>query len=146
MAIVNGGDKADPTLHNLADELAADLMGLSDAELLAEVEAEGLDPAAEAARVRATIAAALVQSGKARLAEAKVAVGQARVTTSTNIRPLRVQNRQAVLVGFANDDTKLKSRLTMAARNGEGITDGEMDSVLDDLRELGAIDDEGNLV
>ena len=39
---------------------------------------------------------------------------------------------------------KLKSRLTMAARNGEGITEQEMDSILADLRELGVIDDEGN--
>ncbi len=32
----------------------------------------------------------------------------------------------------------------MAARKGEGMTEKEMDAILDDLRELGAIDDEGN--
>ena len=120
-------------------------MQLTDAELLAEVEAEGLDPAVEAAQVRAKITAATIRSGQARLAEAKAAVSQARVATATNIRPLRIQNRELVLGRFANDDAKLKSRLTMAARHGgDGMTDGEKDSVLNDLRELGAIDDEGN--
>ena len=145
MAVVNGGDKADPTLHSLADELVADLMQLTDAELLAEVEAEGLDPTVEAAQVRAKIAAAIIRSGQARLAEAKAGVSQARASPATNVRPLRIQNRDFVLGRFANDDTKLKSRLTMAARHGgDAMTDGEKDSVLDDLRELGAIDDEGN--
>jgi len=32
----------------------------------------------------------------------------------------------------------------MAARNGEGITEKEMDDILADLRELGAIDEDGN--
>ncbi len=32
----------------------------------------------------------------------------------------------------------------MAARNGEEITDQEIETILNDLRDLGAIDDEGN--
>ena len=52
------GDKPDPALHRLLDELADDLMNLSDAELLAELAADGLDVEAEAAAARSAIARA----------------------------------------------------------------------------------------
>jgi inactivated superfamily I helicase len=128
----------------LADELVADLMQLSDAELLAEVKAEGLDPEKEAARVRETIRVALTKRGKARLEAARSALEAARATAPGARRHLQVDDRRAVLARFANDDEKLRERLTMAARNGEEITDEEVEAILNDLRDLGAIDDEGN--
>ena len=141
---MSGRDEAPPPLLRLADELAADLMRLSDAELLAEVEAEGLDPDQEADRVREAILMALAQRGKARLKAALSAVEAARSPSSVARGPLRVQDRRAVLARFANDDDKLRQRMTMAARNAKGITDQEIDSILEDLRDLGAIDDDGN--
>lgn len=141
---MSGADKVGPSLHRLADELVADLMKLSDAELLAEVKAEGLDPEEEAARVRETIRAAMLERGKARLKAARLELEAARATGPGPRRPLQVQDRRAVLARFANDDEKLRERLTMAARNGEEITDQEIETILNDLRDLGAIDDEGN--
>ncbi|MFN3728056.1 MAG: hypothetical protein ACK4SZ_17325 [Allosphingosinicella sp.] len=141
---MSGGEKAGPSLHRLADELVADLTQLSDAELLAEVKAEGLDPDKEADRVRETIRMALAGRGKARLKAARSALEAARAPAPGARRHLHVQHRRAVLARFANDDDKLRQRLTMAARNGEGITDQEIDAILNDLRDLGAIDDEGN--
>jgi hypothetical protein len=141
---VSGAEKVGPSLHLLADELVADLMKMSDAELLAEVKAEGLDPEEEAARVRETIRAAIMERGKARLKAARSALEAARATGPGSRRPLQVQDRRAVLARFANDDEKLRERLTMAARNGEEITDQEIETILNDFRDLGAIDDEGN--
>lgn len=141
---MSGGEKPSLSLHRLADELVADLMQLSDAELLAEVKAEGLDPEKEAARVRATISAALTERGKARLKAARSALDAARAPAPGARRHFQIQDRRAVLARFANDDSKLRDRLTMAARNGEGITDEEVEAILNDLRDLGAIDDEGN--
>ena len=138
------GEKVGPSLHHLADELVADLLRLSDAELLAEAEAEGLDPEAEAARVRETITAAITGRGKARLKEARAALDAARGSALGRRLPLRVHDRRAVLARFASNDDKLRQRLTMAARNGGGITDQEIDDILNDLRDIGAIDDEGN--
>ena len=60
---MSGAKKAGPSLHRLADELVADLMQMSDAELLAEVKAQGLDPEEEAARVRETIRVAIMERG-----------------------------------------------------------------------------------
>lgn len=146
MDVVSGGTPRDPTLFNLTDALVSDAANLSEAELIAEMKADGLDPDAEVARMRAVVASAIVQSGKARLAEAKQGVAKARKVAVAALPPLRVANADTVLRRFANDDVKLRSRLTMAARNGEGLTEREADQVLNDLRELGAIDDEGNPV
>jgi len=137
------GEKPDPALNRLLDELANDLMNLSDAELLAELAADGLDVDAEATAARGAIAAGVVRAGQLRLAAARAAVSRDRKARVVRT-PLRTDRRDAALARFANDDPKLKSRLTMAARKGEGITEKEMDAILDDLRELGAIDDEGN--
>lgn len=137
------GDKLDPALHRLLDEMADDLLNLSDAELLAELAADGLDVDAEAAAARSAIAGGVARAGQVRLAAARTAVSRDRKARVVR-PPLRADRRDAVLAHFANDDPKLKSRLTMAARKGEGVSEKEMDAILDDLRELGAIDDEGN--
>ena len=143
---MSGPDRTGPCLDRLADELVADVMSLSDAELLAEIEAEGLDPHKEAERLRSTVAAATAQSGKARLVAARAEIDRSAMSARTNVHQLPLRDRAAVLARFANDDAKLKTRLTMAARNGDGITEQEMDSILADLRELGAIDEDGNPV
>lgn len=140
------GEKAAPALHRLADELVADLLRLSDAELLAEAQNEGLDPEVEATRVRETIGAAITGRGKTRLKDARAALDAARGSAPGGRHPLNIHDRRAVLARFASNDDKLRQRLTMAARNGEGITDREIDDILNDLREIGAIDDEGNPV
>lgn len=137
------GGTPDPALYRLLDELADDLVHLDDAELLAELTADGLDIDAEAAAARAAVAGGVARAGQLRLAAARAAVSRDRKARIVR-RPLRADRRDAVLARFANDDPKLKSRLTMAARKGEGITEKEMSAILDDLRELGAIDDEGN--
>lgn len=144
MDCVSSGDDPTPALCKLLDELVTDLTGLSDMELVSELAADGLDVEAEAAAARSAIADGIAQAGRSRLAVARDAVSRDRKARIVR-PPLRPEQRGAILARFANDDPKLKSRLTMAARNGEGITEKEMDSILDDLRDLGAIDDEGNL-
>lgn len=143
---MSGADRTGPYLDRLAAELVADVMSLSDSELLAEIKAEGLDPQKEAERLRAVVAAAMAQGGKARLVAARMEVDHSAKLGRIDIHRLQLRDKAAVLARFANDDAKLKSRLTMAARNGEGITEQEMDSILADLRELGAIDEDGNPV
>ena len=144
MVIVSGAGRPNPPIGHLADELVADIMAMSDAELLAEVEAEGLNAEDEADRIRAIISTATARSGKSRLQAARAEIDRATGAGRGQVHQLPLRDRAAVLARFANDDTKLKSRLTMAARNGDGITENEMDDILADLRELGAIDEDGN--
>lgn len=141
---MSGSDRPSPPINRLADELVADILSMSDAELLAEVEADGLNAEDEAGRVRAIISSAIGQAAKARLQAARAEIDRTAGSTWGQVHRLPLKDRAAVLARFANDDTKLKSRLTMAARNGEGITENEMDDILANLRELGAIDEDGN--
>ena len=146
MDIVSGSDRPGSPIDRLADELVADIMIMSDAELLAEVEAEGLSAEDEAGRIRGIVSGAITRAGKSRLKAARAEIDRAARIPRGQVHQLPIRDRAAVLVRFANDDAKLKSRLTIAARNGEGITEKEMDDILADLRELGAIDEDGNPV
>jgi hypothetical protein len=146
MDIVSGSDRPGSPIDRLADELVADIMSMSDAELLAEVEAEGLSAEAEAGRIRGIVSGAITRAAKSRLKAARAEIDRAARIPRGQVHQLPIRDRAAVLVRFANDDAKLKSRLTIAARNGEGITEKEMDDILADLRELGAIDEDGNPV
>jgi hypothetical protein len=146
MDIVSGSDRPGSPIDRLADELVADIMIMSDAELLAEVEAEGLSAEDEAGRIRGIVSGAITRAAKSRLKAARAEIDRAARIPRGQVHQLPIRDRAAVLVRFANDDAKLKSRLTIAARNGEGITEKEMDDILADLRELGAIDVDGNPV
>jgi len=143
---VSGSDRPGSPIDRLADELVADIMIMSDAELLAEVEAEGLSAEDEAGRIRGIVSGAITRAAKSRLKAARAEIDRAARIPRGQVHQLPIRDRAAVLVRFANDDAKLKSRLTIAARNGEGITEKEMDDILADLRELGAIDEDGNPV
>lgn len=146
MGIVTGKRPCDPTFDPLFEELIKDVTRLTDAEIFAEFEEEGANPAMVVADMRELIQLAILDDGKARLARAKAAVQQDRSRASHKPRVIGIPDKKALLERVAANDPKLKSRLTMAARNGEGITEEEMSSILEDLLELGAIDDKGDLI
>jgi hypothetical protein len=146
MGIVTGKRPCDPTFDPLFEELIKDVTRLTDAEIFAEFEEEGANPAMVVADMRELIQLAILDDGKARLARAKAAVQQNRSRASHKPRVIGIPDKKALLERVAANDPKLKSRLTMAARNGEGITEEEMSSILEDLLELGAIDDKGDLI
>ena len=130
MDIVSGSDRPGSPIDRLADELVADIMIMSDAELLAEVEAEGLSAEDEAGHIRGIVSGAITRAAKSRLKAARAEIDRAARIPRGQVHQLPIRDRAAVLVRFANDDAKLKSRLTIAARNGEGITEKEMDDLL----------------
>lgn len=140
---VNGRKAPEPTLDHLLDELTDDLMRLSDAELLAELEADGVGAEDEAKAARTAITAGFARAGRLQLKAARAAVDRERKARVVGL-PVRAERRVEVLTRFAQHDPKLRSRLTMAARGGTGMTEAEADSILADLRELGAIDENGD--
>ena len=144
MGPVTGGEKPLPSLDQFFDDLLDDLMRLSDAELIEEVEGQEGDPAVNAERTRAIVQTVVVEHGKERMRTARHALQAARTAPASSERVVRVQDRQFVLDRFANDDRGLQAKLTLAARQGGDASDEELNSILGDLRELGAIDEEGN--
>ncbi len=137
------GDSAQ--LSNLLDALVDDLMSLSDENLLADAREAGADPAREAAAMRRMLDAALAAEGRGRLVRARAALDGARAgRPPSGILELPTAEKQRIVAGFAANDSRLRSRLTMAARKGEGASEREVDGILQDLRDLGAIDEDGN--
>jgi len=116
----------------LADALVADLMNLSTTELLAEFSDE--EGEADAAVSRAIIARVLIGLAGGRHAlvtRAKPPVGRgAKIASEQSEFPKRIA---------VNDD---KWELTLAARNGDGLSSRELQEIINDLRELGAFKDD----
>lgn len=134
-----------PDLFHFADALVDDLMALSDEELLGEVREDGTDPEALAKELREKIEARIASDNKARLARAREEMNAARAArANSGVVSLPLARKQQILEQFAASDGQLRQRLTMAARKGEGASEREVDDILRDLLDLGAIDDEGN--
>ncbi|WP_158918700.1 hypothetical protein [Caulobacter sp. S45] len=134
-----------PNLFQFADALVDDLMALSDEELLEEFRKGGADPDALAKQIRENIDLKIAIDNKARLAKARDELNIMRAARAgSGIASLSMARKQQILGQFAANDGQLRQRLTMAARKGEGASEREVDDILRDLLDLGAIDDEGN--
>lgn len=131
-------------LGRIADALAEDLMMLSDAELSAEAAEARLDIKAVTDRARTTIAEAISQAGKRRLAAARAGVSKAAVRGVSNVLLLSLVEKRRVVERFAANDAGLASKLTLAARKGEAETEADTDSFLRAMVDLGVIDGSGN--
>ncbi len=134
-----------PDLFQLADALVDDLMALSDEELLNEVREGGADPEALASELREKVEARIAAGNKARLAKAREEINATRAArASSGVVSLPLARKQQIIGLFAANDGQLRQRLTMAARKGEGASEREVDDILRDLLDLGAIDDKGD--
>ena len=139
-------DDARQKLSRVLDPLVDDILSLSDEEILAETQEGGGDPALLAAEVGNELAAAMSAVGKKRLAEARAAINSvSTLRRHPSITTMSLPDKTRILQQFAANDRPLQNRLTMAARKGDGISEEEIDTVLLDLIELGALDDKGNV-
>ena len=129
------------SLDRLANALVDDILEISDEELLAEVLDDGDDPDEIAEDVRALFERTLQEEGKARLAAARKAVAESwwKGSAVVSIDPAARRRRYESMIA---DDPELSAKLTMAARKGEGQSERDADSAIEDLAELGAFDDE----
>jgi hypothetical protein len=116
----------------LADALVADMMSLSTTELLAEFsDEEGEADAAVSRAIIARVLIGLVGGRHAHATRAKSPVGRdAKVGSEQTQFPKRIA---------VNDD---RWEITLAARNGDGLSSRELQEIINDLRELGAFKDD----
>lgn len=132
-------------LDRLAQALVDDVLTATDAEILAEAKEDGTDPAATAARLKGIYRNALANAGKARLAAAKAAVGADRRSARPGIiTALDPTAARARLEAVLKRDPETLNKLTLAARKGEGLSDADVQGLLDDLEELGILPSEDN--
>ncbi len=122
----------------LVDFLVEDVLDASDEDMLAEAREAGIDPDADAVRLRALFERTGIEGNKRRLVAAKAAVQAGR-----NIRP-------SVNTVFDIDEARRKLRavieqrgiseqLTMAARNESELPDEDVLSLVQDFEELGVL-------
>ena len=132
--------RARDALDRLADAFVEDILGLSDEEILAEMREDNRDPEKLADEMRTLFERTIQEEGKAKLAAAKMAVAKAQASDGAVVKISSAKRRryQAMLA----KNTELSKNLTMAAREGEGASKRNIDSMIDDLAELGAFDDE----
>ena len=126
-------------LDRLAEALVEDILDASDQDILAEIREDGGDPAAVAAGARALFEKAVATAAKARLAAAKQAVAADRNQTGvvTPFDPAKARLRLDRIV--ASDDPETARKLTLAARKGEALSDGDVRGMLEDMEELGIL-------
>lgn len=133
--------------HHAIDRLAAslvdDILNMTDAELLAELQADGEDVKKYAQASQDAFDRARATCGKARLATAKKAVlaDKQRIPERNKINPDQVRRR---LNETLNRHPESCGTLTLAARKSDGLSDNDILAILDGLKELGVASQEKN--
>jgi hypothetical protein len=130
-------------LDRLGEALAKDLDALSDHELVEEIAATDEERQKTVSHMRSLIEEAIATSGRQRLAKARQVYDAIRGKARAKVTELPLDRKKALVAHFAKNPQALPEKLTMAARN-EANSEADLDSLLQDLLELGAIDDEGN--
>lgn len=131
-------------LERLTDSLVDDILNLSNDEILSEAKEQFGNISNETEHVRNIIDKAVLHASKNRLAEARNQLSSYKKEEKRN-NVISFDQKKSVIEKFTSKNPKLKQKLTLAARKGEGIqTENDIDGMFEDLLELGMIDDEGN--
>ena len=122
-------------LERLEDALVDSILNASGDALREELTGAGLDPDSCIAEVDATIAAGKAECARERLKEARAEMEAWREREpKANIAALDAA--RAKFERLRSGDHDLKHRWMLAARKGEGLSDGDMESLLEDLAAL----------
>lgn len=125
-------------LDRLADALVEDILNTPNEDILAEFRQTEDDPERHAADMRALFEKSFVAANKQRLAAARVGVAASRRPT-VSPAPVTDIARARALLRAALDAPDVQQKLTLAARKESELSDSDLHSILDDLRELGVL-------
>lgn len=131
--------------ERLTRALVDDIDRLSDIEVFQETKEDYRDVETVVAAAKASIEKGIIAAGKQRLQLARDGLRGVSTNMSFNVRSISSVVKKQLIDQFSNHDAQLKGRLTMAARNSSGGID-DIDSLLEDLYDLGLIDEEGNML
>lgn len=123
-------------LDRLADDLVDNILSASDEEVLTEFRESQGDPDRHVADMRALFEASVLAAKKRRLAQAKAGAQAQRETRNITARPPDMAAARRRLRAILDDPTA-QHGLTLAARKESELSDADILSLLDDLRELG---------
>lgn len=132
-------------MQRLMAALADQAEQAPDAELLADAAAAGVDVKAESERIRATLLSGVLAGKKARLRQAGLehVASTARIGRSRSRIPTEPSARKAMLVGILQRKPGMREMVvTLQHREFESFSDSDVESVLQQLDALGALDDD----
>ncbi len=128
-------------LNRLADELVSDVISTSDADILSEASEDYGSPEVAADHVRSILKNAQQQVAKQRLVAAREAVNQfkdnEKCAKVISLDPVRARRALEKTLLAHPESTR---ELTIAARKGSDLSDSDVLSMLEDLRDLGLYD------
>jgi len=133
----------------LLDAASDAVMETSDQDILAEAKLRHENPAARAEHLRKAITDRIASAKRQRLANARAAIDGANEDSST-ISSFAMQGRRSIAQMQARIAELVKlfppedSRLTLAFRNGEDMTEDDTASLLEDLEELARMKGKGS--
>jgi hypothetical protein len=132
-------NKARQALDRLTEKLVEDVFLASDAEILAEAKEEGRDVAGDAVRSRAIFAKAVAAQGKRKMAAARAALNTRAAPTTLPSGRLTPEQARATLARALRAAPDAATKLTMAARKDQGLSDADVYGILEDLADLGLL-------
>ena len=130
-------------LEGILDGLAETIEAASPEEILAEAEAAGENPEAIAGHVRETLLSAVKKFEQRKLDAAREACRQ-RATHSRSKKyylPDTKEDRRQLLFTVFQNKPRLGEVLTIQHRSFEDLSDEDVQSALEELAELGFLDD-----
>lgn len=126
---MSDNDKAGTKLERLSDALMHDILTTPDAEIILETGQDEID------RARALF-------GKVKMEKAKAELDAWKEAHSKDVVPFDRAAARMKFETIRKGDTQFDRKITIAARNGEAPTDGDIDGLSDDLIDLEKLDGE----
>jgi hypothetical protein len=129
-------------LERIEDALVDAIMNSSEADLREEIKERGEDPDKILAGIDATLVGAKAAAAKFRMERAKSELQEWRADKGKIVDFDRAA-MQAKFEKMRAGDPGFTSKMMAAARNGEGLSDRDLEGFLEDLARLERLEDEG---
>ena len=128
--------KANEKVVRMDDFFLDELFSTPDQDLLQEASEDGIDVAAVGNEGREAFESAQLVVGRNRLFVVRQEMAKDQKKSPNSIDRARAQSEVNAILAR---NREAQSKLTMAARNESGDQDDDMDSIIEDFAELGAI-------
>jgi ATP-dependent protease HslVU (ClpYQ) ATPase subunit len=131
-------------LGRIVDLMVDDVLEASNEEILQEASEENRDVEDEAQKVHALIQEVVFEHNRSKLEEAKKQYQAHKARNKPHLRVAEIDKKREIFRNLSSNDNT--GNLTMAARKEEELSDRDIESVLQDMLELGLIDEDGNIL
>ncbi|MFO1126616.1 MAG: hypothetical protein U1E25_15970 [Methylocystis sp.] len=126
-------------LDRLSDLLVEDILNASDEDILSELRERNIDAAQNAAAIRALFEKSVIAMNKQRLAAARAGVAADRRSRGrASSPPVDIEEARRLLRGVLDAPSRGQP-VTLAARKEAELSDADVLSMLENMRELGVL-------